>query len=317
MIDLWYGDTQSFGHLGVPQRWVNILGRIAALEKTATLHHTLNGGPSQPLAIGPDRHRLANPGDFNVEIDCEDLQEGENIVIITATDRDGHRTDRTVTLQVTRNRIWPLPYTINWSDTTAIHNVAQVVDGRWALQPDGIRVLEPYYDRVIALGDRTWTDYELTANVTFHGMRVPDKSAGDGGANVIHAALAVRWPGHDPDGQQPRVKWYPLGATAEFRVNPTWENCSWRILGGGGMRVESDTRRSIVPKRPYRMKHRVETTIDGGALYRVKLWEAAHLEPNAWDLQMEKGPDDVPTGGALLIAHYTDVTFGTVTAVPI
>ena len=28
MIDIWYGDEQRFGHLGVPQRWVNVLGRV-------------------------------------------------------------------------------------------------------------------------------------------------------------------------------------------------------------------------------------------------------------------------------------------------
>ncbi len=32
-IDVWYGDHQSFGHLGGhPQRWVNVLGHVSPAE---------------------------------------------------------------------------------------------------------------------------------------------------------------------------------------------------------------------------------------------------------------------------------------------
>ena len=317
MIELWYGNTQPFGHLGTPQRWINILGRITNPEQLDSLHYTLNSGDPIQLSIGPDRHRLANPGDFNIEIEPKDLNKGSNTATIIATDTKGNRVTQDVEIHHTKGRTWPLPYTIDWCQTSNIQNVAQIVDGRWACTPQGVRILEPYYDRVIALGDLTWTDYEIATTVTFHSMRIPDKAKGDGGANVIHAALAVRWPGHDNDGKQPRVKWYPLGATAEFRVTPTWENCSWRILGGGNMRLESEKGCSITPDVPYRMKHRVQTLADQSAWYRVKLWDANNSEPEAWDLQMKKGPDEVQTGGALLIAHYTDLTFGNIVAVPI
>ena len=317
MIDIWYGDTQTFGHIGTPQRWVNILGRVAKFDRIAKLTYRLNTDPAQNFTLGPDRHRLANPGDFNIEIDSANLKQGQNNLTITAKYKNHHKDEKNVTLKVTKDRTWPLPYRINWSQATSISDVAQVVDGLWRLTPQGIRIVEPYYDRVIALGDLSWTDYEIHTTVTFHTMRVPDKSVGDGGANVIHAALAVRWPGHDNDGKQPRVKWYPLGATAEFRVNPTWENCTWRILGGNGMLVNSDNGRTIMPDVPYHMKHRVQSCADGSAIYSVKLWNTHNTEPDTWDLQLTKEPGDVPQGGALLIAHYTDVTFGNVEAVPI
>jgi hypothetical protein len=134
---------------------------------------------------------------------------------------------------------------------------------------------------------------------------------------VIHAAIAVRWPGHDDDGRQPRVKWYPLGATAEFRVTPGFDGCSWRILGGDGFRVSSAFRRTIARDIPHAMKHRVESVSEEKTRYRVKLWEASESEPEGWDLEAEKGADDTPSGGALLIAHYTDVTFGNVTVAPV
>jgi hypothetical protein len=140
---------------------------------------------------------------------------------------------------------------------------------------------------------------------------------GDGGANVIHAALAVRWPGHGDDGRQPRVRWYPLGATAEFRVTPSWEDCSWRILGGGGTVVNSDLGRTIQPEAPYRMKHRVSSSPDGSATYRVNLWGIDDAEPEGWDLELQKDPDGTRSGGALLVAHYTEVTFGDVEVVPV
>ena len=317
MIDIWYGDVQKFGHLGTPQRWVNVLGRVEKFNSLNQLTYNLNDGPALPLSTGPDFHRLANPGDFNVEIDHKDLNEGHNTLVLNAKYNDNYTATKTITLNVAKHRDWPLPYHIDWSQTTSIHDVAQPVDGLWKLTPQGIRVVEPYYDRVIALGDLTWTDYEIATTVTFHGMREPDKSAGDGGANVIHAALAVRWPGHDEDNHQPRIKWYPLGATAEFRVTPTWQDCSWRILGGSGIVVNADQNQTIIPNTPYQMKHRVQSQTSGDTTYCVKLWPSNQEEPTDWDLQMHKKPNDIKQGGALLLAHYTDVTYGNVQVIPI
>jgi hypothetical protein len=315
MIDIWYGNRQRFGHRGLCQRWINVLGRTDP-GRTARLECSLNSGPPRPLAIGPDGHRLARPGDFNAEIDAADLREGENKLIVTAVDSDGRRQERAVTVIFAGEQTCPLPCRIEWSSARSIHEVAQVTDGKWALTPAGARVLEPYYDRVIGLGDRRWKDYEVATEVTFHSLRVPRAEQGDAGANVIHAALAVRWPGHDDDGRQPQVKWYPLGATAEFRVNPAWKKCGWRILGGGRICVEADRDRDIELERPYAMKHRVRGNPDGSARYSVKLWPAGDPEPEAWDLELDKDPGDVQNGGALLIAHYTEVTFGDVEVTP-
>ncbi len=317
MIDIWYGDHQRFGHLGRPQRWANVLGRVSDADRVERFTYALNDGEALQLSLGPDGHRLANSGDFNVEIDLDDLQAGENLLRLDAHHADGRHESRDVILSVEKGRSCTLPYRIDWSEVEHIQDVAQVTDGLWRLTDSGVRVVEPYYDRVIALGDQTWADYEIRTTVTFHGMRIPDRSAGDGGANVIHAALAVRWPGHDEDGRQPRVKWYPLGATAEFRVTPSWEGCSWRILGGGGIFTNSEKSRTIQWETPYQMSHRVTALPDGGAAYQVKLWGIDEAEPSAWDLELQKAPDGVRAGEALLIAHYTEVTFGDVEVLPV
>src|ERR1051326_4947591 len=67
-IDLWYGDHQPFGRNGIPQTWVNILGKVASRNGIASLTYSLNRGPERSLWIGKTRTRLVDPGDFNVEV---------------------------------------------------------------------------------------------------------------------------------------------------------------------------------------------------------------------------------------------------------
>ena len=315
-IEVWYGKRQHFGRNGYPQKWINVLGRVAPSDDIASLDYSLNDASSIPLSIGPDGHRLANPGDFNVDIDRAHLHSGENTVEITARNHQDHKSKTKVVLVMHESTRCDLPYTIDWSEVDQIHDAAQVVDGLWTLTEDGIKVVEPYYDRVIAFGDQSWRNYEVTVPVTFHGMRHPVKGT-DGGAGVIHAAIAVNWPGHDEDNRQPHVKWYPLGATAEFRLEPELRNCSWRILGGAGKVVEEESTRPIEYERQYMMKHRVKTHADSSTEYSVKMWRADKPEPNLWDVQAMEGPEDVQQGGALIIAHYTIVTFGDVTVKPL
>jgi hypothetical protein len=315
-IKIWYGETQHFGKNGTPQKWVNVLGRITTPVGAAMLEYSLNGGETKILSLGPDRRRLANLGDFNVEMDYRDLKVGENILILTASDSNGQQSFATVKIIKHQTEGCPLPFTINWSEVNHIQEVAQIVDGFWELTPEGVRILEPYYDRVIGFGDSSWIDYEVITKVTFHGMRMPVKGF-DGGAGVIHAAIALRWPGHDDDSNQPRVKWYPLGATAEFRLKPDLQNCSWRILGGGRKVVEEERTRTIQYNFPYFMKHQVKTVADSSTQYSVKFWPADQPEPADWDVQALEGPDDVRRGGALIIAHYTEVTFGNIQVNPI
>ncbi len=312
-IDVWYGLQQRFGHNGNPQKWVNVLGCLKGYSKATTLEYTLNGGKKQKLTIGSNYTRLANPGDFNVEIDHKDLTKGENSIVLFATD-GAKNTSVTVTLDYAASKPSPLPLYIDWSKAEKIQDVAQVVDGLWKLTPKGLRVVEPYYDRVVAFGDESWTDYEVTVPVTFHGIRKPGPN--DGGPNVIHAAIAVRWPGHadGPKPTQPRTIWYPLGATAEFTIQNHPKACSWRILGDRRAKAFEKKTRQIEFEKQYIMKHRVET-VGKKAIYNVKLWNAEKKEPTDWDVTFEEKVD-IPRGGALLLAHYTDVTFGNVTVTP-
>lgn len=310
-IDVWYGDSQHFGLRGHPQKWVNVLGSVSPADTIASLQFSLNDAQPESLSFRENRKRIAHDGDFNIEISRSTLHAGINTVVIVATDDSGAVKRKVVELHYhDAEKQWPLPYHVDWSSVSNIQDVVQIVDGKWRLTASGVRTVEPYYDRVIAFGDSSWSDYEVTTTLTVHGVTAPKTGPNDTG--VTHAAIALRWPGHDADGQQPSVKWYPLGATAEFRLGGDLQNCRWRIFDGKReYYVESDKRRAIEFEKPYRMKHRVETISDGNTRYRVKFWPAHADEPAEWDLQRIE-PDDLASGSALLIAHHSDVTFGNI-----
>ena len=76
-IDLWYGDEQHFGQHGLPQKYINILGRASSPAGISSVRWGLRG-EMRPLSLGPTAFRLRSLSDFNIEIDAEQLEEGEN-----------------------------------------------------------------------------------------------------------------------------------------------------------------------------------------------------------------------------------------------
>ena len=318
-IDVWHGDAQHFGRLGVPQKWVNILGRVSPGDGLASLQYSLNGDAPRKLSVGADGYRLARAGDFNVDLDFDTLLDGANTVTLIATDATGRRTERNVTVHRHRGHTWPLPYTVDWTRVKAIPEAVQVVDGSWRLVPDGIRTVDTHYDRILAFGDRTWTDYTVDVAVTFHSYAPPRSGAPTYG--VSHAAIAARFSGHFADQRQPHVQWYPIGAVAEFRLGANLDQSSWRIFRDGAAKtfpttiLEPQMRRVELGVR-YRLKLRVDTLPGPAARYRVKSWKDGEPEPAAWDLDSKEGGAAIPSGGALLVAHNTDVTFGNLHVTP-
>ncbi|MDY6987570.1 MAG: fibronectin type III domain-containing protein, partial [Thermodesulfobacteriota bacterium] len=310
VIDVWYGLNQNFGEPGVPQRWVNILGNVTDDVGVQSLTYTLNGGPESSLSIGPDGRRLEYAGDFNVEIDYADLVDGENTVVITAKDTDvpENVTTETVTVSYAAGNVWPQTYSIDWETTANIQEVAQVVDGKWGLEPDGtggtlgIRTLEIGYDRVLAIGEYLdWADYEITVPITINGfdpgpLPITSGSAGFG--------MTMRWSGHTDDPiicAQPHCGWVPSGAGA------------WYDMGAGGplaLDGEEDATVTIGVGDTFYWKFRVETVPGGGPLYSLKVWEDGEEEPGAWTLQKQRDLSDVTTGSLIFSLHHVDATIG-------
>ncbi|MCD4683665.1 MAG: DUF1349 domain-containing protein, partial [Bacteroidales bacterium] len=301
-IAIWYGNEQTFGQQGVPQPWVNILGNVSNVDGVPSLHYTLNGGSNVTLSIGPDGRRLQSSGDFNIDLATSDLIDGANSVIITATDNLG-QTEHTVTVNYTSTNVWPLPYEIDWQDPVTVANeVSQAVDGNWEVTTDGIHTVTTGYDRLVAIGDMTWADYEISVPVTIHSI------SGGNGIGVL-----LRWMGHTDYPvicAQPKCGYLPLGAICWYRGNRL------EIYGNDGDILATQIR-SLDLETIYMFKARVETNPGVGGLYSFKVWEQSETEPVGWDITGQEAMSDPQNGSLLLISHHGDVTFGNLSISPI
>ena len=317
-INIWYGKEQYFGNNGNAQRQINVLGNIQSEFKQVKAYYTLNDSyVKNYLTLGSDLHRLANEGDFNIEIERDQLKYGKNIIHLYVNLNDTILNNKDITVHYRDDRKWPLPYQVKWEKVSNIQDVVEIVDGKWELSDSGIRVKHEYYDRILSLGDSLWRNYEVETTVIFHGYTPPAK--GPPTYNVSHVAIASRWPGYDIDSLQPNRKWHPLGATSEFRITDDYDSCRWRIFDGENFYNEQavSAYRQIQPELEYKIKHRVEDLPGMRTLYSVKIWEKSEKEPSLWDFQATEISGNREHGSACLIAHHTNVTFGDITVVPV
>ena len=323
-VTLWYGPVQYAGQRGEPQRWVNVLGQATESAQLRELSYRLNDGPEQPLHWGSDQHRLAQPGDFNVELAWDSLQTGPNTVAVIGRYRGGREVRTQTTLHIQRGQRWPLPYTVDFAQVDTLQRAVQVVDGHWQLTETGVRTVVPYYDRVLSLGDSSWRDYEALVHLTLHGFTPPEP--GPPTYNVTHFGVALRWRGHHQQpGYQPSRKWYPLGAQGEFLLKNAPDSCHWRILydagpGTGGVpHTYSDTLKTYRLEQPMYMRAQVRTLPNGDTRYRFKQWLAGMPEPIAWDIEGDEPATngDYPSGSLCLVPHNSDVTIHRVEVQPL
>lgn len=313
VVEVWHGAHQVFGTGGEPQRWVNVLGNVRDPDGLGSLTYTLNGGPEQFLNKGTNGQRLQNEGDFNVEIAYADLVPGLNEVIIHAVDGIGLATDETVQVEYVVDPAPSTALSIDWSTVTDASDVVQVVDGNWVRVPGGMRIVELGYDRIVAMGDIDWTDYEAEVEIT---LNTPvDPSSNDVGCVV---GLATRWTGHfDWFGGQPRVGWNPLGAL----INYMWlEDGSFDGLAywqsEGQLTFPGGPTPAPAVGVPYIYKMRTETLPSGNVQFRFKMWPSGQTEPNHWTINYTS--HESPSNGSLIVVtHYADITIGNVTVVPL
>ncbi|MGK7393929.1 MAG: hypothetical protein ACNS62_05135 [Candidatus Cyclobacteriaceae bacterium M3_2C_046] len=317
-IKIWYGLEQNFGRPGNAQRQINVLGNIEDAGSNTSVYYQLNHDTTRNfLTLGSDLHRLAQPGDFNIDIDRDLLFSGKNRLTVFLLENDQVRDKKEIIINYDKDQNWPLPYEVDWRQTDNIFSVVQVIDGHWELSDAGIRTIDKYYDRMIAVGDHNWRNYEVYTTVVFHDYTSP--APGPPTYNVTHVAIATRWPGHDLDSLQPDRKWYPLGATSEFRITDNYDSCRWRIFDGENFYEEQPQAdyRQIEPEQVYHLKHRVVDQSDSTTLYSVKLWYDQQPEPAEWDFQALEINRQRESGSACLIAHHTDVTFGNLKVEPV
>lgn len=334
-IEIWYGLHQSFGEPGWPQDRINILGNVSHPGgEDVLLQMRLNGGAWLDVRVGGENptiasDRLESKGDFNIELfdrsyhpqigytprPGEILRNGMNILELRAgVDGQTWPASETVTIDYREmgGAGWPLRYDIHWADAGQINNVARVVDGDWRITSGGnVRTTVPGYDRLIALGDMQWDDYEVETSFIVHELVEPDQ----GGVGLI-----LGWQGHFNSGDElPLSGWHRMGVYGYY---------SFRYDGSLMLR----TGQNVPPIGPlrqlrevdlgerYHLKLRVETDPNNPAnsYYAIKMWPAGEAEPEGWDLGPVLETNDQRTrGSVLLVVHELDVSFGDVRVRPL
>jgi uncharacterized repeat protein (TIGR02543 family) len=313
-ITVWHENSLQFGNIGNPQERIDIVGNATDPDGSVrSLTYRLNGGSEISLSLGPDGRRLERLGDFNAAIPTSSLRNGSNTVVLTATDNSGGVRTKTVTFNYTSGRTWPMPYNIRWGSAGSIHNVAQVVDGLWTLSSNGVRPSSNQfgYDRLIAVGDVSWTDYEVLVPITIHAFHPdPNNPSDRGGVGII-----TRWQGHIGSNQPPDG-WTRLGAYGYYSNR----------VGALALRLDATSPYTqsfnFQYNRTYMFKLRAETVSQGGR-YSLKVWEQGKPEP-AWNnsdfsniVNRVDSNNDLLQGSVLLVAHRAEATFGDVTICPL
>ena len=327
-IDVWYGNEQTFSTLGSPQLWANILGTVTGLDPndpTHTLSYSLNSGPEQSLSIGPDQRRLYGAGDFNIELPIEDLIPfpDSNVVVINAN-AGGDLESKAVTVNYIPATTWPLPYVADWSTISDVQEGAQIVDGQWEINGGKLVNSVAAYDRLVAIGDYFWKDYEVKVPVTIKSWNTAEWN--DGVSNGGGIGIIARWRGHfqTPNNEQPRTGWNRLGALAWYRLepdkaDPTQIKSSFEMLGNGGRRIASRTDLQLLENTTYWFKLSVQSSTVTGqpATYRFKVWEAGSPEPVEWFMIATGNSGEPTTGSIMLAAHQVEAEFGNVEVTPL
>jgi LmbE family N-acetylglucosaminyl deacetylase len=213
-------------------------------------------------------------------------------------------------------RIWPRPYAAQWTSNASISQQAQVLEGQWRYEGDGVRPLTTGFDRALIVGDMGWTDYDVKMPFTLHSFNpAPTQGAAVG--------IGLGWQGHNAWGQ-PRHG-HPSGGLCLYARNGPDGVPSKLQIGYSPGPVDDTTLAvkdiALAPGVRYEMRFRQQGVSDGVTRYSCKVWRADAAEPAAWDLETDvadwPGTTGQRSGSAVLLAHDADATFGNTTFTPL
>jgi hypothetical protein len=322
-IDLWQNESfELVTGEDVPQRWFNISGNVDDPDGILEFSYVLNGGDEVPLSVGPNDRRLVREGDFNVDILRTSLVEGINTVELTAIDNTG---ESTVALVRIDNRAYdprPFPIDIDWSRQD-LDGLVEVVDGGWRVEGDELVMDQQAagYDRLVAIGNAAWSDFEVETTVTVDQVleRIGPHSV------VRGFGFLLRWNGHNvlpqSPGDQPQSGFYADGRS----ITPYGAYPLYVVNDGGGGRLTIQNHRGdeidgtaevqVEFGVTYNWKAQVQTVESSGSVYRAKLWPVGTSEPTDWQVVYVagRGLDFEPdTGSLVLLSHESMTRWGDV-----
>jgi hypothetical protein len=267
------------------------------------------------LSLGPDTRRLAQPGDFIIELERATLPIGLNEVEITATNLSGDSASSTVIVEHVAGLGGPLPMTIDWAEVPDLLDVAEPMEGRWAVTGSTVGPTQFEYDRLMALGDITWTDYEISVPITMNEID-PLGTGFQPPSNGPVVGFGLRWLGHQGN-RQPRRDWWPSGAFGWYKIHQNGFQ-QFELIGNESKYIDrAPSSYQFAEGQTFMYKARVETGSDGRTTYRFKAWNTTTTEPTDWLLEITTDASDPTAGSILLIAHEIDATFGSVVVTPV
>jgi hypothetical protein len=320
-IDFWYGDEQIFGNRGDTQPLINLLGSIRPTSHVGDTWYQFNNGKWKQLVLGPDLHRLARPGDFNVEFERTKLKEGENTFRIRLHDLWGRKTTGKMSFLYQPGKTWPIPYEVDFSKVKRLQEKVEIIDGKWHLTEKGVRTSEPYYDRQLAFGDAKWSNVELEAEIIFHRHFTGFRNRNWNGPPYLshaHTSFNLRWGGHPDDGAHPRRAWQNLGSLVALRTDLARKKAGsyWWMHYGFGQKGKpaprsqmlQEQRHQIAFEEPYLYRMRAETLNAGTTRYSTKVWKKGETEPADWQMVGTDLSETLAAGSIVFVVHHSDVT---------
>lgn len=309
--EIWYGNKQLFGNAGFPQPMINIIGQVSNHDELHNLSYSFLKSRN-PLPIGPTAFRLAEPGEFNIEIDRTILTPGDYNLGLVAMYKNGDIIREELSFRL-ENKNAPLPFHINWPDVQNIQDVAQVVDGKWEITDTGLRNINIGYDRAVVIGDSSWRDYDLTTEFTLH-------SVSDNPNTFVYPSMhvamhiAVRWQGHEDWGDiYPRRGWSGFGALFSYDYKKdAQQKMVWIVDQIEKRSIKKSMPYSIELGLPYILRAQVYSRPGKTSVYKMKLWKKGEPEPAEWELEEEGRPGEPEKGSVLLVSHHADISFRSV-----
>ncbi len=320
-ITIWHDETPDFGFLGTPQRWANVQGQISDSDGVDTVEYRLNDQVWVAMQLGSDVRRLTGNGHFNIDLLLDDLVSGANTLTIRVTDNDASVTTRTLTVRkASPVDTWALPVTVDWSSKSNLTELAQPVDGQWRVIGGRLNNIDDGYDRIMALGDVAWTNYEVEVAITLNSIHANANDAPSYGPGV---GFALRWNGHnttvDADAQ-PLIGFRPDGASpTPFGAIFFWRDRVGVAPAAFELYDQNNVIRGIEATNVMSVGEtfvfKAQVTGSSPTTYRLKAWKSGTPEPAAWTIDYTTigSPVEPASGSLALIAHEVDANFGDVT----
>ena len=321
-IEVWHGTQGAFGELGRAQPQFNIIGSAADPDGVSEVRYTPPGAAEPIVAgLGPNGRRLVSARSFVLEVPASSVGSAATIPV-TVVDDAGGLTTIQIPISDSDANAAELPVVVDWrpeeGSGDTVDDFADVVDGRWRLSNGEVVTDEVGYDRLVAIGDTSWTDYEVLVPIIVDDVAdILGPNSNSPGVGVI-----MRWNGHNQlsgDGPQPLQGFRAFeGQTTPFGA------IAWFRFGGVGGRFQlvdhQNTVRAADPGQfpdgvQQWLRAQVVTEDDGRSVYRAKLWQAGEREPDDWVLEFTTVNDGLEPerGSLLLVAHEVDARFGRVT----